>query len=79
MHANSLRSLIGSTAKRIENDAAPTLNGREHAVLKGVFEGLTNKEISSRLETQGAMLRRSFNSSLPRLGCGLEVSLYAWR
>lgn len=47
----AMRSVIaGATGRSDEHRAAQALNARERAVLKGVFEGQTNKEIAARLQ-----------------------------
>jgi two-component system nitrate/nitrite response regulator NarL len=46
-----MRSVIaGATGRSDEQRAAQALNARERAVLKRVFEGLTNKEIAAQLQ-----------------------------
>jgi DNA-binding NarL/FixJ family response regulator len=46
----AMRSVIaGATGRSEEHRTAQALNPRERAVLKGVFEGLTNKEIAAQL------------------------------
>ena len=42
--------IAGATGKSEEQRTAQALNARERAVLKGVFEGLTNKEIGAQLQ-----------------------------
>src|SRR2546421_5905236 len=47
----AVRSLVaGASGKSEEQRASQPLSPRERAVLKGVFEGLTNKEIGADLE-----------------------------
>ena len=47
----AMRSVIaGATGRSDEHRAAQALNARERAVLKGVFEGQTNKEIAAKLQ-----------------------------
>lgn len=47
----AMRSLIaGATGRSEEHRTAQALSARERAVLKGVFEGLTNKEIAAQLQ-----------------------------
>ncbi len=47
----AMRSVIaGATGRSDEHRTAQALNPRERAVLKGVFEGLTNKEIGAQLQ-----------------------------
>jgi len=51
LDSRAIRSLVtGATGRTTDRLGTQTLNGRERAVLKGVFEGLTNKEIASRLQ-----------------------------
>ena len=47
----AMRSVIaGATGRSQQQHAAQALNARERSVLKGVFEGLTNKEIGAQLQ-----------------------------
>jgi DNA-binding NarL/FixJ family response regulator len=46
----SLDSLVGAASSKKTQQTSASLNKREREVLKGVFEGLTNKEIGSQLE-----------------------------
>jgi len=51
LDSQAVRSLVSAAGHRPEEQpAAQPLNGREQAVLRGVFEGLTNKEIASQLQ-----------------------------
>jgi len=45
----SLESLFGARSSKSKPPASASLNKREREVLKGVFEGLTNKEIGAQL------------------------------
>ncbi len=49
LDAGNLDSPVGIVSSQVKPAAAPTLNKREQEVLKGVFEGLTNKEIAAGL------------------------------
>jgi len=49
LDANSLHSLVGAASNQRKPHSLSILNQREQAVLKGVFEGLTNKEIGGQL------------------------------
>jgi DNA-binding NarL/FixJ family response regulator len=64
LDATSFDSLVGAASNKAKPQTSSTLNSREQAVLKGVFEGLTNKEIASRLEISEsyvkAVLRQLF-------------------
>ncbi len=50
LDSTSLDSLVGAASNRLKPQASSTLSQREQAVLKGVFEGLTNKEIAAQLD-----------------------------
>ncbi|MGA3027708.1 MAG: response regulator transcription factor [Bryobacteraceae bacterium] len=51
LDSRAVRSLVaGASGRTEEHRTAQPLNARERAVLKGVFEGLTNKEIAGRLQ-----------------------------
>jgi two-component system, NarL family, nitrate/nitrite response regulator NarL len=45
----SLQSLVGARSSKAKPPASTSLNKREREVLKGVFEGFTNKEIGAQL------------------------------
>jgi DNA-binding NarL/FixJ family response regulator len=47
--SSSLTSLVGTATTTLKTRSTPTLNTREQEVLRGVFEGLTNKEIAAHL------------------------------
>jgi DNA-binding NarL/FixJ family response regulator len=49
LDSSSFDSLVNAASNKTKPGAAFLLNQREQAVLKGVFEGLTNKEIAARL------------------------------
>ena len=46
----SLDSLVGAASNKSKPQTSASLNKREREVIKGVFEGLTNKEIGAQLE-----------------------------
>jgi DNA-binding NarL/FixJ family response regulator len=51
LDSRAVRSLVAAASGRAEEQrTAEPLNPRERGVLKGVFEGLTNKEIAAQLE-----------------------------
>jgi DNA-binding NarL/FixJ family response regulator len=47
--SGSLNSLVGARTTTVKTHSPPGLNPREQEVLKGVFEGLSNKEIAAHL------------------------------
>jgi DNA-binding NarL/FixJ family response regulator len=49
LDSNSLQSLVGAASSPIKPRPGTFLNPREREVLKGVFEGMTNKEIATQL------------------------------
>jgi DNA-binding NarL/FixJ family response regulator len=49
LDTNSLNSLVGAASNQMKPHPPSFLNPREQAVLKGVFEGLTNKEIGAQM------------------------------
>jgi DNA-binding NarL/FixJ family response regulator len=52
-----IRALVQAVEKTGETDRHKQLSGRERDVLKGVFEGLSNKEISQRLGISEASVK----------------------
>ena len=50
LDSTSLDSLVGAASSKSKPQASSALSKREHEVLKGVFEGLTNKEIAANLD-----------------------------
>ena len=50
LDSTSLDSLVGAASSKSKPQASSALSKREHEVLKGVFEGLTNKEIAAHLD-----------------------------
>lgn len=53
----SIRALVRAVEKTGEPEGRKQLSGRERAVLKGVFEGLTNKEIAQQLDISEASVK----------------------
>jgi DNA-binding NarL/FixJ family response regulator len=66
--ASSLNSLVGADAGRGKPEPAPALNTREQAVLKGVFEGLTNKEIATRLDISESYVKAVLQQLFAKTG-----------
>jgi DNA-binding NarL/FixJ family response regulator len=50
LNSASLDSLVGATSGTHKPPTSASLNKREREVLKGVFEGMTNKEIAAQLD-----------------------------
>lgn len=68
LDSRAVRSLVaGASGKSEEQRAIQPLNPRERAVLKGVFEGLTNKEIGVELQvsegTVKAVIQQLFDKT----------------
>ncbi|MBB6147265.1 DNA-binding NarL/FixJ family response regulator [Silvibacterium bohemicum] len=68
MDPSSLNSLVGSTATRTQTPAFPSLSEREQGVLKGVFEGLTNKEIAVYLEISESYVKAVLQQLFAKTG-----------
>jgi DNA-binding NarL/FixJ family response regulator len=66
--SNSLNALTGSASAQVRTQSVPTLNNREQAVLKGVFEGLTNKEIAVRLEISESYVKAVLQQLFAKTG-----------
>ena len=50
LDSTSLDSFAGAASSKSKPQTSAALSKREHEVLKGVFEGMTNKEIGAQLE-----------------------------
>lgn len=89
LDSKAVRSLVaGASGRSDEHRSSQPLTGRERAVLKGVFEGLANKEIAASLEiSEGsvkAVMQQLFDktgvrtrSQLVRIA--LEKLTFDWR
>jgi DNA-binding NarL/FixJ family response regulator len=65
----AVRSLVaGATGKSEEQRASQPLSPREHAVLKGVFEGLTNKEIAASLRISESSVKAAMQQLFDKTG-----------
>lgn len=65
----AVRSLVaGASGKSEEQRAAQPLSPRERAVLKAVFEGLTNKEIASRLSISESSVKAALQQLFDKTG-----------
>jgi len=65
---SSFDSLIGAATRRAKPQASSGLNQREQAVLKGVFEGLTNKEIAAQLEISESYVKAVLQQLFAKTG-----------
>jgi two-component system nitrate/nitrite response regulator NarL len=72
IEANSLDSLLGSLPGAASGKAKPqtssALGKREQAVLKGVFEGLTNKEIAVQLDISESYVKAVLQQLFAKTG-----------
>lgn len=65
----AVRSLVaGAAGKSDEQRASQPLSPRERAVLKAVFEGLTNKEIASRLSISESSVKAALQQLFDKTG-----------
>jgi DNA-binding NarL/FixJ family response regulator len=69
MDSRALRSLVaGASGKSEEQRTVQPLSTRERAVLKGVFEGLTNKEIAVKLQTSEGSVKAAMQQLFDKTG-----------
>jgi DNA-binding NarL/FixJ family response regulator len=69
LDARAIRSLVaGASGKSDEQRTSQPLTERERAVLKGVFEGLTNKEIGARLQTSEGTIKAVMQQLFDKTG-----------
>jgi DNA-binding NarL/FixJ family response regulator len=64
----SLDSLVGAASNKAKPQSPSLLNQREQAVLKGVFEGLTNKEIAAQLEISESYVKAVLQQLFAKTG-----------
>jgi two-component system, NarL family, nitrate/nitrite response regulator NarL len=65
----AMRSLIaGATGKSEEQRSSQILTARERSVLKGVFEGLTNKEIATQLQVSEGSVKAVMQQLFDKTG-----------
>ena len=65
----AMRSLIaGATGKSEEQRSSQILTARERSVLKGVFEGLTNKEIATQLQVSEGSIKAVMQQLFDKTG-----------
>jgi DNA-binding NarL/FixJ family response regulator len=69
LDSRAVRSLVaGASGRTEEHRTAQPLNARERAVLKGVFEGLTNKEIAGRLQISESSVKAVMQQLFDKTG-----------
>jgi two-component system, NarL family, nitrate/nitrite response regulator NarL len=67
LDSSSLDSLVGAASNKIKQPSS-TLNQREQAVLKGVFEGLTNKEIAVQIDISESYVKAVLQQLFAKTG-----------
>jgi DNA-binding NarL/FixJ family response regulator len=69
LDSRAVQSLVsGATGKSGEQQTADSLTERERAVLKSVFEGLTNKEIGGRLQISESSVKAVLQQLFDKTG-----------
>jgi two-component system, NarL family, nitrate/nitrite response regulator NarL len=68
MDSSSLQSLLIANKSSTAEEGAPQLNSREQAVLTGVFEGCTNKEIALRLDISESYVKALLQQLFAKTG-----------
>lgn len=69
LDSRAVRSLVaGASGRTEEQRTAQPLNARERAVLKGVFEGLTNKEIAARVQISESSVKAVMQQLFDKTG-----------
>lgn len=69
LDSRAVRSLVGGVrVKSEEQQSADSLTPRERAVLKAVFEGLSNKEIAARLQISESSVKSALQQLFEKTG-----------
>lgn len=69
LDSRAVRSFVAGANVRTETrNVAQTLNARERSVLKGVFEGLTNKEIAANLQISESSVKAVLQQLFEKTG-----------
>ena len=69
LDSRAVRSVVaGASGKSDEQRTSEPLTERERSVLKGVFEGLTNKEIAARLATSEGSVKATMQQLFDKTG-----------
>ena len=75
LESRTLQSLAGSASEIAKSQVSSPLTGREHAVLKGVFEGLANKEIGVRLDISESYVKAVLQQLFEKTGVRTRAQL----
>ena len=68
LDSRAVPSLVSGASARSGRHEADTLNARERAVLKSVFEGLSNKEIAAHLQTSESSVKAVLQQLFDKTG-----------
>ncbi len=69
LDSRAVRSLVAGVSEKSETPHSPqSLTGRERAVLKAVFEGLTNKEIAASLQISESYVKAVLQQLFDKTG-----------
>jgi DNA-binding NarL/FixJ family response regulator len=75
LDSRPVQSVAGAESNKIEAPVTPTLLKREHDVLLGVFEGLTNKEIGSRFDISESYVKAILQQLFDKTGVRTRAQL----
>jgi two-component system nitrate/nitrite response regulator NarL len=69
LDSRAVRSLVAGVSEKSDSQQSPqSLTGRERAVLKAVFEGLTNKEIAASLQISESYVKAVLQQLFDKTG-----------
>jgi two-component system, NarL family, nitrate/nitrite response regulator NarL len=69
LDSRAVRSLVAGVSEKSDTQPSPqSLTGRERAVLKAVFEGLTNKEIATKLQISESYVKAVLQQLFDKTG-----------
>lgn len=75
MDQRCIRTLVEAVTRQETRDRARNLTEREQQVLKGVFEGMTNKEIAARLNVSEASVKSALQQLFTKTGARTRTQL----
>jgi DNA-binding NarL/FixJ family response regulator len=75
LDAGTVQFLVGAALDKSKTATATALNKREQEVLKGVFEGLTNKEIAAHLEISVSYVKAVLQQLFDKTGVRSRAQL----